>query len=237
MTRGRVRILGVVVLLVLSSTREASAHRDDYIDETLVFLTLERSELEAEYWFDRGWRPGGDGGFTRHNTALEWGITDRWMVDGRVTAIVDRGTGWDAARLESRYRFLDEGALPIDVAVSFEINSERESDRSRTTGIEPRVILSKDFGAQLNITANVSEEIPLDAGTPMSLVALGGRFNLSRIVRLGSECQYNFDDHTGSVIPQLWLAFPRDVTVKFGYSIGLDRNTHDFARVALEVEL
>ncbi len=28
----------------------------DYIDETLVYLTLEKGEIESEYWFDCGTR-------------------------------------------------------------------------------------------------------------------------------------------------------------------------------------
>lgn len=238
MTRSRVPILVMLLISVVLCTREASAHRDDYLNETLVYLTLERSELEAEYWFDHGRQSGGRGDFSRHNTALEWGITDSWMVDGRVTVFSEDGerTNFDSARVESRYRFLDEGVLPVDIAASFEVNSERESDGSTTVGIEPRVILSRDFGEKLNLTVNVSEEIPLDSQSHVFLFAFGSRFNWTKLVRVGSEFQYNFDKHSGSVIPQLWLAFPRDVTVKIGYSIGVDKEPDDFVRAAMEVE-
>lgn len=238
MTRRHLRIFGILLLTVVSCTREASAHRDDYLNETLVYLTLERAELEAEYWYDRGRRSGDDADFSRHNGALEWGITNRWMLDGRVTAISQegQGTNFDSGRLESRYRFLDEGVFPVDIAGSFEVNSERESDGSTTVGIEPRLILSKDIGEKLNLTANLSEEIPLDSRSPAFLVAFGGRFNWTKLVRVGSEFQFNFDEDTGSVIPQLWLAVGQDATVKIGYSIGVDQEPDDFARVALEIE-
>jgi hypothetical protein len=222
--------------MALLSTRAASAHRDDYLNETLVFLTLERAELEAEYWFDRGWRPGEGNDFNRHNVALEWGITDHWMIDGRATAVSDDGTGFDSARVETRYRFRDEGDLPVDVAVSFEVNSEREPDGSTGVGIEPRLILSKDVGERLNFTANFAEEVPLESGHPAFLVALGSRYNWTELLRVGSELQYDFDEHSGAVIPQLWLAFPREVTVKMGYSLGFDGEIDDYARLALEVE-
>ena len=159
------RIFAILLILVVLHARQASAHRDDYIDETLVYLTLERSELEAEYWFDYGKRSGERSDFYRHNTAFEWGITDSWMVDGRVTAISqgEQGTDFDSARLESRYRFLDEGVLPVDVAASFEVNSERKSDGSTTVGVEPRLILSKDFGEKVDrkSTRLNSSHIPL----------------------------------------------------------------------------
>jgi len=228
----------MLLLAVVLCPREGSAHRDDYTNETLVYLTLERGELEAEYWFDRGWQAGGGGDFSRHNTALEWGITDRWMVDGRVTVVSEggQGTNFDSARLESRYRFMDEGVLPVDIALSFELNSEREPDGSTMVGIEPRVILSKDFGEKLNFTLNLAEEIPLDSESPAFEVAFGSRFNWTRLIRVGSEFQYNFHRHSGAVIPQLWFAFPRDVTVKIGYSAGVDREPDDFVRLALEVE-
>lgn len=236
MTQKHVRLFAFPLLLLLLWTQQASAHRDDYINETLVYLTLERSELEAEYWFDRGWRSGDRNDFTRHNAAIEWGLTDHWMVDGRITAISDDKTNFDSARLESRYRFRDEGTLPVDIAVSFEVNSERESDGSSNVGIEPRVILSRDLGEQLNVTGNLSEEILLDSGTSEFLFAIGGRLNLTNLVRVGSELQYNFDEHLGSAIPQLWFAFARDVTLKIGYSASIDQEPDEFVRAALEIE-
>jgi len=238
MTRRSVRILGMLLISVVLYTGEASAHRDDYLNETLVYRTLERSELEAEYWFDYGRQSGGHGNFSRHSTAFEWGITDSWMVEGRATVVSEegQGTNFDSGRLESRYRFLNEGVLPVDIAASFEVNSERGSDGSTTVGIEPRLILSRDFGKKLNFTVNLSEEIPLDSESPEFLVAFGSRFNWTKLVRAGSEFQYNFDEHSGSVIPQLWLSFPRDVTVKIGYSIGVDQEPDDFVRAAIEVE-
>jgi len=225
-----------LTLALFLCTREASAHRDDYLNETLVYLTLGQKEVEAEYWYDRGYRPEDGSDFTRHNGAIEWGITDHWMVDGRITAISDAGTDFDSARVETRYRFSDEGTLPIDVAASFEVNSEREPDGSTTVNLEPRALLSRDFAEKFNVTANFSEEIPLDSGTPAFLAALGGRYNWSNLVRVGSELQYNFDQQIGAVIPQLWFAFPREITLKIGYSHGVDQAPADFVRVALEVE-
>lgn len=135
---------GLLLLLMLSS---ALAHREDYIDETFVFQTLEEHALEPEYWFDVGHRPGSD--FNRHNVALEYGITDHWMIDGRAT--VDNPdnakTNFDSARLETRFRFTEEGDWPIDVAFSAEINTRRLENGHYQYGLEPRVVLSKDFGS------------------------------------------------------------------------------------------
>jgi len=95
------------------------AHGEDYIDETLVFATLDRGEVESQYWFDAGSEDSD--GFTRHHIALEYGITDHWMIDGRVSGLDEHGFHLDSSRLETRYRFFNEGTLPIDIAGSGEV--------------------------------------------------------------------------------------------------------------------
>ena len=214
------------------------AHRDDYIDETLVYVTVEKSEVEAEYWFDYGYQSSRQKNFLRHTIAVEWGITDRWMVDIR-TALkkeINGNSTFDSGRIESRYRFFNEGDLPVDIAVSWEINWKRLENESIQTRIEPRLILSKDLNRKFNITFNLSEEIPLDSNRATLQTALGFRYNWSSFVRFGSEFQYDTVENSGSVIPQMWFAFPYDIALKVGYSIGFDRNKENFGRVALEVE-
>lgn len=229
-------ILAILTLPCLLCPRPARAHRDDYINETVVYLTLGQKELETEYWYDRGFPSGGGADFNRHNAAVEFGITNHWMVDGRVTAVSDYDTRFDSGRFETRYRFFDEGDRPVDTAVSLEVNSERASDGSNHAGIEPRLILSKDFAEKGNLTVNAAEEIPLNSGTAAFLGAFGARYNWTELVRVGSELQYNFEENLGAVIPQVWLAFSERVTLKLGYSVGFDQQPYDFARTALEVE-
>src|SRR5439155_1532865 len=80
-----------------------NAHREDYIDETLLFLTLERGKSEPEYWFDIG--RDDSQRFMRHHLALEYGITDHWMIDGRVTGFHGEehsGLDFNSARFETR---------------------------------------------------------------------------------------------------------------------------------------
>jgi hypothetical protein len=241
----RLRNLGVLVLLgvILSCVclRSAQAHKDDYIDETLVFLTLERGELEPEYWLDYGRRGDEAVNFLRHNVSLEYGVTDHWMVDGRVTAVHDLGDGFDfdSARLETRYRFLDEGTLPVDVAVSAEINTGPESEGhsgGQVLGIEPRLILSRDFG-ELNLTLNLADEIHPRTGESSANASLGLRFNLSEGVRIGAELKYDVRSHEGGVIPQIWFVFAHEVALKFGFSAGFAESHENFGRVAIEVGL
>ncbi len=59
------------------------AHRDDFLDETMVYLTLKQQELELEYRFDYGSESNIN--FINNNFASEYGITNHWMIDGRIT--------------------------------------------------------------------------------------------------------------------------------------------------------
>jgi len=225
----------LVMCLSLLPVSMALAHREDYIDETLVFQTLDQHAVEPEYWFDYGTKPGGD--FTRHNVALEYGITDHLMIDGRAT-VDDPNKGnanFDSARLETRCRFAEEGDWPIDVALSAETNARRLENGHYQYGLEPRLVLSKDF-AKLNFTLNVGEELPVNRGAPSVELASGARYDVTKLFRFGSELKYDVHEHGGTVIPQIWLAFPRDITFKAGYSKGFDQNREDFVRFVIEVE-
>ena len=227
-----------ITLLFLAIPSRSLAHRDDYLDETLVYLTLGLDELEPEYWFDYGYLSDENLYFIQHNLALEYGVTERWMIDGRTTftSVRGRDTRFQSGRFETRYRFADEGTLPIDLAVSGEVNAERREDGSEQYGIEPRLIFSKDFG-ELNLTVNMAGEIPLNAGEASLNPAFGFRYNATNLIRLGSEIKYSTDDRRGAIVPQVWFTLPHEITIKVGTSIGLDRSRERFGRLAIELEL
>lgn len=230
---------GLAVLLGLLLPGTALAHRDDYLDETLVYLTLDRGEVEVEYWFDYGWGTSGSEDFLRHNVANEWGFTNHWMADGRATWVqpVGGGTRFDSGRMETRLRFGEEGEHPVDVAVSGEANWERDEEGALTFGLEPRLVLSKDVHETMNFTLNLAEEVPVKSGAAAPIASAGIRYNWTRLVRVGSELHYDLRERGGSAIPQIWLAFGPDLTLKFGLSEGLGRNAENFGRIALEAEL
>ena len=226
----------------LVTPRAASAHRDDYIDETLVYLTLEKGEIEPEYFLDVGRKPNEELGkqvqFIRNNFACEYGITEHWMVDGRLTVEDARHDepAFQASRFETRYRFFEEGERPLDVAVSGEFNTERSRSGRQEPGVEPRLIVSKDFG-QLNLTSNLPVEIPLRTGSAAFLPSFGFRYNTPHLLRFGAEVKHNTHTHEDAVVPQIWFALPHEVTIKLGFSFGFNRNKEDFGRIAFEVGL
>ncbi len=227
------------MLLVFISLpfREIFPHRDDYIDETIVYLTLARQELELEYWFDYGSVTGTH--FINNNFASEFGITNHWMIDGRITYHSPEVKSFDfqSGRFETRYRFSDEGAQPVDIAVSAEVNSEKTFTGETESGIEGRLILSKDFVEKLNLTLNLAEEKFFERGNASFNPSFGFRYDANDTFRFGSELKYETADKWGSVVPQVWFTFGKDITLKLGYSIGFNNNPVDFGRLALEAEL
>lgn len=242
--------IAFALLFIISFSGTVFAHRDDFIDETLVYVTLEKNEIEPEYWLDFGYKnnekPGAEEDsqgsfdkrteFLRHNFAIEYGITPHWMVEGRGTIknIEDKKTIFDSGRFETRYRLFEEGAKPIDTALSMEVNTERDEHSKQQPAIEPRIILSKDFGA-LNLTANLQEKIFLRSADLAFVPSLGIRYNLPKILRFGCEVKFDTESHEDSVMPQVWFTFPHEMTIKLGYSFGFDRNEENFGRMALEV--
>lgn len=224
------------LLVFLCVPGDALAHREDYLEETLVYLTLHRAELEPEYWVDLGRNRGGDLGVVRHDVALEYGITERWMIDARATLDHTRKRlGLSGARLETRYRFSEEGKLPLDVAVSGELNTEESGRGSQQPGAELRLILSKDHGKS-NFTLNLAEEFPFRRESPSFNPAFGYRHNLSKLLNVGTELKYSSENRRGSFTPQIWFLFPHGVTLKMGVSAGFGCHPKSFARVALEIE-
>ncbi len=221
--------------------RDALAHRDDFLNETEVYLTLERGELEFEYWFDAGRLSSGapdEADFTRHSLAAELGVARRWTADARATVIAPEGerSRFDSWRLETRYRFKDEGVWPVDVAASIELSAEREHEGPRDVALEPCLILSRDLTRSWNVVVNLGAEVPVEESEPTAgLAALGTRFDWSAI-RVGSEVQYDFRRHAGWAIPQISFVFTPELILNLGYAARLNREIESFARAALEVD-
>jgi len=218
----------------------AWAHRDDYVDETFVYMTLARHEFEIEEWAEfrdtpehetHGW----------YTSAFEYGVTSRWTLDGAAQFVHQGGSlGFGRLRTETRYRFAEEGAWPLDLAVS----AEYEHEAARATGGEsedvltPRLVVSKDVIPDLNTTLNLDFPIPLsESGGATFAYALGARYPAESFVRVGSELKHQPSEHTATVFPQIWFALPHEVTVKAGCGIGLtDRTDRFVGRLVIEAE-
>jgi len=228
-------LLGALVLLNAAGA-PALAHRDDYLDETPVFQTLERHEKEPEYWFDYGRRDDTRQDMIWHNVALEYGVSEHFMIDGRLRLASPQGeeTTFESGRFEARKRFGEEGDRRVDVAISGEVNAERNDLGETIYGVEPRLILSRDI-VRWNLTLNVAEEIPFHSEHAALLPSLGVRLNASRHLRVGAELKENLHTHEDSFVPQIWFDLPGEVTLKLGESMGINQSDERFVRLAVEV--
>lgn len=236
-----VRLLAIVLL----TSGVASAHRDDYINETFVYRTVGRHTAEVEYWLDRidNLQELDDGiaiprhrDFLRHSFALEYGITDHFMIDGLAATDNQMGSyGFGRLRLESRYRFGEERTHGISPAVSLEYEDDRRENRRTLT---PRLVLNRDF-KEFNTTLNVLREIELQGpqGNGWGYTA-GVRYGEEKHrLRFGAEVQHTFKRHVeGAVIPQMWIKLTDKATVKVGYGQRITYAGQSFFRAVLEWE-
>jgi hypothetical protein len=227
-----------IVLLIPSA---AQAHRDDYLDETFVYVTLGRHEFEIEGWAEA--RRDADHQTTRWYTgAFEYGISSHWMADG-AAQMLDGGEGlqFGRLRLETRARFAEEGRWPVDVAAS----TEYEHETWASTGVAsedvltPRLVLSRDISRDLNTTLNLDFPVRLSGEREVTFAyALGVRYPADTAVRVGTELKGDPSERTATVFPQIWFALPKELTLKFGTGIGLTSRTDRWvARVVAEIEL
>ncbi len=228
----------------------ARAHRDDYLNETFVFQTLEAREFEPEIWLDLDRPSGPDASGRAYAAAFEYGVTGRWMVDAFV-GWVDPGSGptrFQRLRAETRYRFGEEGDRPVDIAASFETELEREPEPDvggtgeveKTYVLTPRLVLSRDL-REFNLTLNVDLGREIRIGRHDRWVpgyAVGARYPRAAFLRYGVEFRQDFgDERASTLLPQVWLAFREETTLKIGLGRahdGSERRT--FLRIVLEKE-
>lgn len=197
----QVTVAGIGVLA--SST--AGAHPEDYIDETFVYETIEQGELELELLGDL--QVGRDDSVREvYGGAVELGLTERWMIDGAIQGFVDRGEiGFERFRTETRYRFAEEHAWLLDLAVSLEYEIERESPAAELEHIvTPRLVVSKDVLAGFNSTLNVDVPVVISEALSASFAyGLGVRYPERGSLRLGAELRHQLASGALVAFPQV----------------------------------
>lgn len=231
------RVVSAAVSLFLWLLPSAlHAHKDDYLADTFVFLTLEARELELEYWLDAQDDPRA----LVHTLGSEYGITDHLMADLSARWLEREGgpTVFREGFLEVRYRFGEEGRHVIDPAASLEYEIRRAPDGLRHELLEPRIVLSRDF-AGWNATLNLFYAFVLDetsrsafeGAVGLRSPAFGrwsGGVELRREVALENETL---------VIPQVWFRISPEAYIKAGGAKNLAREKNAFLRIAFEIEL
>jgi len=236
----------ISAILIAGIGNPAQAHRDDYINETFVFETLGAREFEPEVFLDFV-RPSDGVPARGYALAFEYGVTEHWMVDAFLgwRDPADADTSFRRSRVETRYRFGEEGDRAVDIAASLEAEYEQElepgGEEFKVYVLTPRLVLSRDIGADFNLTMNLDLGREFRIGLPDRWIpgyALGGRYPREATVRYGLEFRQDFGDERSSlVVPQIWFSLPRDATLKFGAGFELEGSeAEDFLRAVFEME-
>jgi len=212
------------------------AHKDDYLGDTFVFVTLEARELELEYWLEGQDEPRA----LRHTAGIEYGITNHLMADLSARWLQRAGGpfAFSEGFLELRYRFGEEGLHAVDPAASLEYEVRRDSEGRRRRLLEPRLVISRDF-AGWNVTTNLFYSIVLDEPGRSSFEAAAGirspafgrwstGLELRREIALENETV---------VIPQVWYRISPEAYVKAGGGKNFAGDKNAFVRIVFEIEL
>lgn len=212
------------------------AHKDDYLGNTFVFVTLARRELELEYWVDLRWGPT----VGLHTLGAEYGLTDHLMGD--VSARWFQSSGgpfaFDEGFLELRYRFGEENEHVVDVAASLEYQVKRSPSEGVTHRIvEPRLVLSRDL-AGWNVTVNLFYSYVADRPECSAFEAAAG-VRAPNFGRWSAGVELQLEralENATLVIPQLWYRFSEKAYLKAGVGKNFAGEKDSFARLAIEIE-
>jgi hypothetical protein len=211
------------------------AHKDDYLGDTFVFVTLDARELELEYWLDAQDEPRG----LLHTLGVEHGLTSHLMADASARWLQRSGGPFAFSQgfLELRYRFGEEGHHVVDPAVSLEYEVRRDPEGRRRRLIEPRLVLSRDF-AGWNATVNLFYVIVVGERNRSTFEGSAGvRSPAFGPWSAGVEFRREVAlENESVVIPQVWYRLSPEAYLKAGGGKNLAGEKNAFLRVAFEFE-
>jgi hypothetical protein len=228
------RRAAVLALFLLSVRTTASASRDDYLNETLVYRTVDRGTTEFENWFDLE-QPRSESKFFRYDLALEHGVTDHFMLSALIALDTARdGFNYGRSRIEVRYRFGEENPDGISVAATLELEDDQ---LEQSDDLVARVVLNRDF-KDFNFTLNLLPQFELRGHEGHAFgYAIGLRYGQQQPLRWGVEIQETVAARClGQVIPQLWIRLPYGLELKIGYAQRFTSGADNFFRVIVETE-
>ncbi len=241
-------LTALAALLVLAPAPAARADRRSFI-RAYEYATQPEGNLELEIWNDLAIPRGNAAGIVATpRVELEVGLTDHWDValyhvfesklDGD-----KQGFSLDSWRLETRYRLLEKGVLPIDVM--FYLEAERPADFRAPWELEEKIILAKDLGS-LGLVANFVAEQKLASGDSaghLFEIDVGARWEFVPALRVGVEYFVTMESAPGQALetrhylgPSVSLATGK-VWLQLGAGFGLGDNQQVFARAALGFNL
>jgi hypothetical protein len=222
-------------LLILPAT--VMAHKEDYLDETFVYQTMEEGVLALEYrsrYFDRSEDRQFDS-YWNNSLFVEYGLAERTMIEVRSAwGTPESDDQFAGGFAQLRHRFGNEGDYFIDPAFAIEYETERENDtlKDALTGV---LILSKDIGS-FNMTLNYAKPYALgSSNNPEDKKSFGIRYP-SHGIRWSIEYK-DLGKSKRYVLPAVQLPITHGVPLKLGVGKGVNNQSPRYLAAALlEIE-
>ena len=218
----------------------AEAHMRDYILNQ-SYYTSKKGELELELYNDLN-MPNKDTDDTwnsKHQVELEFGVTDHLQLSVYEVAAWDREKDWhqEEWKLEGKYRFLEAGELPVDIALYAEYANPNGHNDVSSDEMELKLILGKNIG-DWNVTGNFITEREINQHEDWQFeYTLGAHYPVKPNLHLGLELKGtlgnsdefgpNADNHELQLMPVVGFSPTPKTKILFGPAFGLTRNTDD----------
>lgn len=228
------RIIPLLALLLACSFGTAHAHLRDYL-VTQGYWTLPQGRFEIEIYNDFNEADSGETVYT-HQTEIEYGLTDRLTLAlyGVMEKKGAKPLEYAKTKFEGKYRLAEPGRMIVDPTLYIEY---QKGANNRADKVEAKLLLSKDFSNNMNITFNGILEKSRQAGSEWEKgYAAGIARVISRNLTTGFEIK-----STGSkryAIPGVYMTLvPGKVRMNVGTAFGLTEKSDDFQlKMLTEIE-
>ena len=214
--------------IVLITQGRASAHMRDYIFNQ-GYHTTRKGEFEVELYNDLNMPDTEQSGTynSLHQVELEYGITNRLQLAYYEVYKWDRTDDWqrDDFKIEGKYRFLESGELPVDIALYGEYKNPNGRNEAASDELEGKLILSRDFGPW-NVIANLITERKINEHENLQWEYTAGISRaLNPKIRLGLEVKET--SHELQLMPVIAANLTPHSRILFGPAFGLTRASDD----------
>ncbi len=205
------------------------------------YHTTRKGEFEVELYNDLNFKDTDDNfeDNSKHQIELEYGLTNRLQLAYYEVFTWDRPDDWqrDAFKIEAKYRFLESGELPVDIALYGEYKNPNGRQDTASDELEGKLILSRDLGPW-NLVANLIAERKINEHEDLQWeYSLGASYPVNSKLRLGLELKETLGDqgefgihrkgHELQLMPVAAWSITPHARVLFGPAVGLTRAADD----------
>ena len=240
----------VLIASIFLGEAPAFAHMRDYLFNQ-GYHTPHKGEFEVELYNDFN-MPNTEKDATfdsRHQVELEYGVTNRLQLAYYEVYKWNRTDDFerDSFKIETKYRFLESGELPVDIALYGEYKNPNGREKSASDELEGKLIFSRDFGPW-NIVANLITERKINEHEDLQWgYTAGASYAVNPKIRLGLEIKETLGDqgefgirrksHELQLMPTIAASLTPHSRILFGTAVGLTHAADDLQlKSIVEVE-